>query len=132
MSCFIQVAQAISNADDSLRASYIQNASSAVGIAFILMDLHAAWQPVLDLDTDNGVMAAMTPGESGMASYWQLQYQMDSENKDTQCNIWEDLVQSNQTQVNSDSTQRKGNFGLVDGMASACAVLNSVLLRFNR
>src|SRR5207237_6298289 len=128
----IALAQAVSNNDDSLRASFLTNASSTVFLAFTLMDLQAAWQPVLDNDINQGVAASVTPGGPAWAAYWQLQYETDTEGKNAQSDIWEGLVRTNQTDIDADSDARQGNFTLVEGLGSMCATTNNLLVRVNR
>lgn len=125
---FLDMAEAVANTDDSLRNSYIKNGTATIFWAFSLMKLHSEWQPILDKDTSEAVLAAVTPKGAGLAAYYKSKYEIHTQQKDTQCNVWQSLIQAGQVDINNDSDSRKGNFKLADGLASTSSVCNSLLI----
>lgn len=133
MECFIGLAKAISHADDTMRYCYVTNVKSTTFLAFTLMKLQSVWTGVLENDRTQAVEASMQPtgGAAALASAWNFQYKIDSENKDTQCGQWQTLVTSDQTQIGNDTDDRKANFSLANGMAAALATINGLEISIN-
>lgn len=133
MDCFIALAESIKGTDASLRYCYVTNVKSTTFLAFTLMKLQSVWTGVLEHDRTQAVMASMQPtgAAAALASAWNLQYKMDSQDKDIQCGRWETLVTADQTQIGNDSDSRKANFSLANGMASALALINGFIISFN-
>ena len=127
---FLDIAAAISRADDSLRNSVVLNAASTASWTVGLMQVDNDWQKALDNDSYEGMMATMEPGGAALATYWQAQYQIDTQGKDAQSNTWENIIQMEQTQTNSDGDARKGNFGLADGLAATESHIIGLLENF--
>ena len=126
----LDLASAISKTDDGLRTSYATNGIATVHWAFALMKLQSGWQGVLSQDTIDAVYAAISPHGAALAASFKLQYQGDTEAKDIQCAPWDSLIQTGQTDINSDSDGRKGNFKLADGLAATSSQCISLLINF--
>jgi hypothetical protein len=118
---FIALATAISSTDDSYRSDYITNGIGTTYWAFYLMNISSGWQVPIDTDTTNAVMASMTEGGAGMAAYWQSQFQVDTQAKDSQTSVWENMIKTDQTMIDNISDARTANFKLAQGLAATSA-----------
>jgi|GEM_PF-4245691 len=129
MNGLMALAHSIQTTDESLRDTYVSSVKSTVFLAFGLMMVQTAWTNKLDIDQNKAVMAAMTPSGAGTAlSYaYDFQYQEDSQSKDTQCGAWQNMVQSNQAQLDNTSDERLSNFKLAEGAASVFATSSNLI-----
>ena len=133
MSCFIDLAGAISSTDDSLRSIYVVDVGTTTFQAFALMHLQQGYSDLLEQDVDSAVAAGAkpTPNAAAEAARWNLTYKDDSTKQNSQCGQWENLIESGQTQLSGDSDSRKANFGLAEGIPNTLSLINSLITSFN-
>lgn len=127
---FLSLASSIASTDDSYRQSYITNGVGTTYWAFYLMDISSGWQIPIDTDTLNAVQASMSEGGGGMAAYWQSQYQIDTQAKDAQTSVWENMIKTDQTVIDNINDARKANFNLAQGLAATDSQCTNLLQDF--